>query len=262
MRMNASRGFGLAGESPLKTILSAASAAERAGYDSFWLSQPEDGSTLDTLESVARETHRIRLGVGAIPLTRLTPEGIAKKIRNLEFPLDRLRLGIGSGIGPQSLERLRHGVEELRRLSDIEIVVAPLGPKMCRLAGEVADVVLLNWLTPQYAETSNNWIRQGSSAAGRNMPVVASYVRCTLGPASQSRLEAECQRYGSFSHYAAHFERQKVQPIDTTIQARSTDELQQRLGQYERVLDHVVVRAVTKHDSPSEVLELIEGARR
>ena len=34
------------------------------------------------------------------------------------------------------------------------LVVAALGPKMCRLAGEVADGVLFNWLTPEYAKKS------------------------------------------------------------------------------------------------------------
>jgi alkanesulfonate monooxygenase SsuD/methylene tetrahydromethanopterin reductase-like flavin-dependent oxidoreductase (luciferase family) len=259
--MTTTRGFGLAGESPTGTIYSAARAAEAAGYDSFWLSQPREGSTLATLQRVAGETRRIRVGVGAIPLTSLTPEEIVGHISELSLPRDRLRLGIGSGTGAGSLDRLRWGVEQLRSLLDVEIVVAPLGPKMCALAGELADTVLLNWLTPAYAETSMKWVRDGASSVGRAVPTVASYVRCAIGADSRSRLEAECDRYGSFPHYAAHFARQGVRPIETAIHARDPDELREVLRGYELVLNHVVVRAITSHDAPSEVLALIEATK-
>lgn len=105
--MKASRGFGLAGESPQTTIRSAAIAAEQAGYETFWLSQPREGSTLATLQLIASATDSIRLGVGAIPLTGMSPEEIDRQIHELSLPLPRLRLGIGSGTGAGSLERLR-----------------------------------------------------------------------------------------------------------------------------------------------------------
>lgn len=259
--MTSTRGFGLAGEAALNGIVTAARATERAGYDSFWLSQPGEGSTLSILSAVASETRRVRLGVGAIPLTSMTTEEIHQRVEQHNLPVERLRLGVGSGTGKGSLDRLRQGVDALRTLMDVEIVVAPLGPKMCALAGEVADTVLLNWLTPAHAETSIAWIQDGTSRAGRDTPLTATYVRCAMGEASGSRLEAECDRYGSFPHYAAHFDRQGVRPIDTTILAQSADELQERLGRYERVLDHVVVRAITPSEAPSEVLALVDAAR-
>lgn len=257
---NATRGLGLAGESPAETILRAAAAAEVAGYESFWLSQPREGSTLETLQRVAGETERIRLGVGAIPLTLMTPEEITTRVRELSLPLERIRLGIGSGTGPGSLARLRHGVEGLRSMLNVEVVVAPLGPKMCRLAGELADTVLLNWLTPGYAEESASWISEGASAVGPTMPTVATYVRCALGEDSAPRLQRERDRYASFPHYEAHFARQGVAPIQTTIHAQTAQELRRRLREYEHVVDHVVIRAVTPRDTPSEVLALVESA--
>lgn len=259
--MKASRGFGLAGESPQTTIRSAAIAAEQAGYETFWLSQPREGSTLATLQLIASATDSIRLGVGAIPLTGMSPEEIDRQIHELSLPLPRLRLGIGSGTGAGSLERLRQGTEALRSLVNVEIVIAPLGPRMCRLAGELADTVLLNWLTPTYAATSVGWIQEGASAIGRDTPLVATYVRCALGDGSRLKLEAECDRYGSFPHYAAHFTRQGVQPIETTIVAQSDEELRRKLHEYESVLDHVVARAITPHDTTEEVLAVVEGAR-
>jgi alkanesulfonate monooxygenase SsuD/methylene tetrahydromethanopterin reductase-like flavin-dependent oxidoreductase (luciferase family) len=255
------RGFGVAGEYPLETIRAVAPAAEAAGYHTFWLSQPENRDSLATLADVSGLTQRIKLGIGAIPFTLRGPDEMAGRVRGLNLPLDRLRLGVGSGTGPGSLDRLRDGVRDLRSLLDVEIVVAPLGPKMCRLAGEVADGVLLNWLTPEFAHSSLQWVQEGADAANRERPLVFTYVRCSLGSDVLPRMQAESARYGSFPHYARHFKRQGLEPIQTTITAQSPAELRERLAAYEAVLDAVVVRSVTVDDSIEQALELVEAAR-
>lgn len=141
------------------------------------------------------------------------------------------------------------------------IVVAPLGPKMCRAAGEVADGVLLNWLSPDYARQSIQWIRAGAESAGRPVPAVRAYVRCALSPAALPRLRAECDRYGALAHYAAHFDRQGVAPIETTIRGASADEFQTRLREYEDVLDEVIVRVITPNDTVEQARELIQAVQ-
>lgn len=255
------RGFGLAGESPPATIDATAIAAERAGYHTFWLSQPAGGNSLSALARLAGVTQTVGLGVGVIPFTLWPAEEIAGQVCGQSLPHERLRLGVGSGTGAGALVRLCDGVRALRSLLDVEIVVAPLGPKMCRLAGGLADTVLLNWLTPAYALTSVAWIEEGAALAGRRTPAVCAYVRCALGAAARPRLETECARYGSFPHYAAHFNRQGVDPSDTTIWAASATEIEERLDSYAAVLDQVVVRAITPNDAIDEVLSLIEVAK-
>ncbi len=255
------RGFGVAGEYPVGTIHSAAQAAERAGFRSFWLSQPPDRDSLQTLSELGHLTRTIELGIGAIPFTLRSVDTIAESARQLRIPLARLRLGIGSGIGPGALDRVRSGVRELKQQLDVHVAVAPLGPKMCRVAGEVGDSVLLNWLTPKFARTSLNWVQEGAAAVGRDAPPVGTYVRCALGRAALVRLTQECERYGSFPHYAAHFRRQSVEPRETTIFTENKDELQSRLAEYEAVLDEVIVRAVTPHDTIDETLALLDAAR-
>lgn len=255
------RGLAVAGEYPVETILAAAQLAEEAGFSSLWLSQPPGGSSLATLAEVARVTTSIPLGIGAIPLTDSPPEEIIATLEALDLPLERFYLGVGSGIGRGSLDRLRDGVAQLRSLDIAEIVVAPLGPRMCELAGEVADGVLLNWLTPEHARQSIEWIREGAEVAGRPVPTVRTYVRCALTPAALPRLRAECDRYGAFPHYAAHFDRQGVAPVETTIAGASAGEFQTRLQEYEDVLDEVIVRAITPNDKPDEVGDLIDVVR-
>ncbi len=255
------RGLAVAGEYPVETILAAAQLAEAIGFSSFWLSQPPGGNSLATLAEVASVTSSIPLGVGAIPLTASPAETIIAAIDALDLPLERFFLSVGSGVGPGSLDRLRDGVSQLRSLDVAEIVVAPLGPKMCQLAGEVADGVLLNWLTPAFARQSTEWIREGASSAGRPVPAVCAYVRCALSPAALPTLEAECDRYGSLTHYAAHFDRQGVGPIETTIVGTSSDSFQARLEEYEDALDEIIVRLITPNDAPDEVRDLVEVVR-
>ena len=255
------RGFGVAGEYPLETIHAAARAAENAGFRSFWLSQPPDRDSLRTLSELGHLTRTVELGIGAIPFTLRSVETIAESARQSHIPLVRLRLGIGSGIGPGALDRVRNGVRELKQHLDVHVVVAPLGPKMCRVAGEVGDSVLLNWLTPEFARTSVTWVQEGAASIGRDAPPVGTYVRCALGNAALLRLTQECQRYGSFPHYAAHFRRQSVEPSETTILTESKDELQSRLAEYEAVLDEVIVRAITPRDTIDETLALLDATR-
>lgn len=104
------RGLAVAGEYPNDTIHAAASMAEASGFSSFWLSQPPDGASLATLDVVARVTASIPLGVGAIPFTASPPATIIATLKALDLPLERLHLGVGSGIGPGSLDRVRDGV--------------------------------------------------------------------------------------------------------------------------------------------------------
>ncbi len=259
--VTSSRGFGVAGEYPPETIDAAAVAAEQAGYDTFWLSQPAEGDSLMALARAGALTESIRLGVGAIPFTYRSAEEIARHVERVGLPRDRVRLGVGSGVGVGALRRLREGVQLLRSMVDLEIVIAPLGPKMCQLAGELADTVLLNWLTPEYAAISAAGIRRAAAAVGRPPPTIAAYVRCTIGPTARPRLAAECARYGAFPHYAAHFKRQGVEAIQTTIQGESPAEIQERLAAYEAILDHVVLRAVTAHDRVDEALALIDARK-
>ncbi len=62
---------------------------------------------------------------------------------------------------------------------------------MCRLAGEVADGVLFNWLTPEYARESAERVREGAAAARRPAPRLYAYVRVALGPGAADRLQEE-----------------------------------------------------------------------
>ena len=184
------RGFAVfAGLAP-EVIRASAREAEGLRFSSFWVNHPGSTDGLAALALAARETRQIELGIGVIPLSTRGPDSIEEGVRASALPLGRLLLGVGSP-NPGALARVRDGIATLRSRLPVRLVVAALGPKMCRTAGEIADAVLLNWLTPEHARRSADWVRAGAAAAGRQPPALVAYVRLALGPAGHDRLPRE-----------------------------------------------------------------------
>src|SRR5438874_7916986 len=218
------QGFAIfAGVAP-EIIRASAREAEALGYGSFWVNHPGATDGLAALALAAAETRRIELGVGVIPLHTRGPDSIVAGVRVNSLPLDRLLLGVGSP-NPGALKRVQDGVAALRSTLSARLVVAALGPQMCRVAGEVADAVLFNWLTPEHARRSAEWVRAGAAGASRQPPKLFAYVRVALGSAARDRLQEEAARYAAIPAYAAHFARMGVKPVETAIAARSADAL-------------------------------------
>jgi alkanesulfonate monooxygenase SsuD/methylene tetrahydromethanopterin reductase-like flavin-dependent oxidoreductase (luciferase family) len=253
------RGFALfAGVAP-DLVRAAAREAEALGYGSFWVNHPGPVDGLAALVPAASESRRLELGVGVIPLHTRGPGSIADGVRAHALPLDRLLLGVGSP-NPGALRRVREGVAALRAALPVRIVVAALGPRMCRLAGEVADGVLFNWLTPEHARRSAGWVREGAAAAGRQPPRLAAYVRVALGPPARARLAEEAARYAAIPAYAEHFARMGAPPLETAVAAERPDAVPGALAAWEAAVEDVVVRAITADDSVTENLALLRAA--
>src|SRR5207245_5887450 len=109
--------------------------------------------------------------------------------------------------------------------------------------------VLFNWLTPEHARRSAEWVRVGATAAGRHMPKLFAYVRVALGAAACDRLLEEAARYATIPAYAAHFARMGVKPLETAIAAQSPDALAPAPGKWQGVVDEIVLRAITGTDT-------------
>ncbi len=253
------RGFGVAATVGTEVIRAAAAEAEARGYASFWVNHPGTVDGLAALAQAAAATSRIKLGVGVIPLTARPPSSIVAGVREQGLPLERLLLGIGSA-NPGGLGRVREGVGALRAALPVEVYVAALGPRMCRLAGEVADGVLFNWLTPEHARVSAEWVGDGARAAGRRAPTLAAYVRVALGSAAIARLAQEGARYAAIPAYADHFARMGVAPVATGVAGETPEAIQAGLAAWVGALDEVVVRAITAADTVEQTLALVRAA--
>jgi alkanesulfonate monooxygenase SsuD/methylene tetrahydromethanopterin reductase-like flavin-dependent oxidoreductase (luciferase family) len=128
---------------------------------------------------------------------------------------------------------------------------------MCELAGEVADVVLLNWVTPARIAWARERVATGAARASRDSPHVAAYVRVAVGPGAEERLDRERRRYSGFGAYRRQFEAQGEIPGIAAAPAAVPG----ALTPYLEALDICVVRALPESDSLRSLLAAAQVAR-
>ena len=208
--------------------------AEEGGFDYFTLADSQSfcfdvyvGLTL-----AAVETRRVGLGTTVTnPLTRhpVVTIGASASIDHLSG--GRTFIGVGSGdssvfsigVPPARVEDLRAFLVAARSLMRGEqvnylgrnihtrwvtrampLVLAAAGPRTLRLAGELADVALINTgLTPELLETARAHVREGERLAGRpagSVPIWA-FAHCRI---ANTREEAIEQVKGPLTSSARH----------------------------------------------------------
>lgn len=254
------RGFGVAGAQPHEIVRELAPAAEAAGYRTFWVNDTPHGDGLAALRAAAEVTEAVQLGVGVIPLDRQPAETIARRVKELGLPQDRLLVGIGSGNPKGGLQRVWDGAQALEKALQALIIVGALGPNMCALAGGGADGVLLNWLTPEYVAPSAALTDEAAAEAGRPRPLILGYVRVALGPAGRAVFADEAARYASYPAYAANFTRMGTPAAGTAVLGDTAEEIRAGLNRYRSELDETVVRAIAGEESLDAYMELLNAA--
>ena len=244
------RSIGIPGSTDLDLVRRLAPLIEASGYRALWINDTPGGDSLDALAAAAAVTSTLGLASGIIPLDRLPGAQIAARVRELGLPLDRLRIGVGSGGARHGLATVERGVEQLRDLG-VPVLVGALGPKTRTLAARIADGILFNWISPQAAAEAMDRLR--TDAGGRPVEGVL-YARTIASPEAQQALDAEGARYAGFPHYAANFARLGIRPEDTTIDLGQP-------GSAERFddVDEVVLRAVTATGSEADLVALVEA---
>jgi F420-dependent oxidoreductase-like protein len=177
--------------------------AESLGYESVYVTHVAGRESLTVLTVYAQATSRIRIGTGVVPIYTRTPATMAQTAATIdELSGGRLTLGLGVSHRPvvegwhgQSIDR---PVAEMREYASIvrailrgehppagekwrtgfhlmgiearpqlPIYIAALSPAMLRLAGEIADGVILWLCNPRYiAEVVVPEVRAGRERAG------------------------------------------------------------------------------------------------
>ncbi|MCU0311258.1 MAG: LLM class F420-dependent oxidoreductase [Acidimicrobiales bacterium] len=227
----------------LDRAATAAGWATELGYSSFWTAETTGPEAFVTLAAAGAANPGLDLGTGVIALQLRTPGVVAMAGATLQalHPERRILLGIGisspvvasqwhgAEYGERPLAQVREYVALLReclsgepvtfegdhyqvrrfrlgvRLGERrpEIVVAALNPAMLRLAGEVADGVLLNYLPASHVPWSVEQVRAGGDAT------VYAYVHVGVCDRADG---VELARRDLFSYavvdsYARNFER-------------------------------------------------------
>jgi alkanesulfonate monooxygenase SsuD/methylene tetrahydromethanopterin reductase-like flavin-dependent oxidoreductase (luciferase family) len=233
----------------LETALQRAKLAEHLGYESVYTTHIAGRDSVTTLMAYASRTERVRLGTGVMPIYSRTPVATAQSFATLdEFSGGRAVIGLGVSHRPvvegwygseigKPLREMREYVGIVRAVMrgedppqgerfhsgfrfmgfeprpDIPIYVAALSPKMLRLAGEVADGVMLWLCNPDYIRDAVvPAVTEGRERAGKPLDgfdvVAAVPAAVTSDPAeARSRLRQELVPYLSLPFYRAMIER-------------------------------------------------------
>jgi 5,10-methylenetetrahydromethanopterin reductase len=222
-------GFALRDVRPWDGLVAAVRDGERLGYERLFLPEiPGGRDAVATLAALVPEAPGLGLATGILPMTTRSPLAIAMAATTLqERSGGRFVLGLGTGpAGPGALDRLRELVGALRALlagERIELdgrvvrLAAPpdpppgiwlsaLGPRAVRLAGSVADGVLLNWCTPERVAAARSELAGGATDAGRDpgAVTVGAYVRACLVPDDAAALRAMRAAAGEYAAIPAY----------------------------------------------------------
>jgi 5,10-methylenetetrahydromethanopterin reductase len=193
-------GVGFAANVPVPQVIEAAQLAEKLDFDVFWVTDSHliVREAMVMLGALASATRHINLGTGVSHLAGRHFSVIASAMATLdEIAPGRIRLGIGVGdSGPLNLGVSRTSVSDLEaaivairhllqgeeapgttralRLSYVQkrdanpvpIYMAASGQRTLRVAGQVADAVLISGIPDQLAANIAR-VREGEREAGR-----------------------------------------------------------------------------------------------
>jgi alkanesulfonate monooxygenase SsuD/methylene tetrahydromethanopterin reductase-like flavin-dependent oxidoreductase (luciferase family) len=239
-----------------------AAEIERLGYAELWVNDTRRGDGVAALAELRPGMTSLRFGLGVAALSEYTASAIADRVLVAGLPLDRFTIGVGSG-SSSSLDLVRSGVAELRELlPGTPIAVAAVGPRMARLAGEIADAVVANWALPNRIAFVRDRVNEGAAIASRLPPRLVVYVRTAIGPGATERLRASMEQYRAYGsgHYARAFDAQPDALVGVAVESVDPAELGAALAPYRSVTDTLVVRGLPAEDRIDAWLELAAAA--
>ena len=222
--------------------------AEELGYESCYVTHIAGREALTVLTHYADHTERIRLGTGVTPIYTRVPANMAQTAATVdEISAGRLNLGLGVSHRPvvegwfgQTIDKpaseMREYVAIVRAIlrgedpppgekwqtgfhlsveprPDLPIYIAALSPRMLRLAGEIADGVILWLCNPNYIrDVVVPEVTKGREKAGKGLdgfdivPAVPSALTDDVG-AAYATMRRDLLTYFSLPFYRAMIER-------------------------------------------------------
>jgi 5,10-methylenetetrahydromethanopterin reductase len=257
-------------------------AAEQTGYAALFLPEIEARDATVALAALAGATGDLMLGTGILPMrsrTRTLTAMAAATVQERSRGRFVLGLGTGPGGGGSALDELRDTVLDVRALlagRGVErggrrtrlalrpdppppIWISALGPRAMRLAGEVADGVLLNWCPPERIAYARERVAAGAASAGRDpdeIPI-GVYVRAWVGEdrdAAMHALKEASGQYASYAPYARQLEQTGLGDL-----ARAAAEAS-RAGRVEDVPEDLVEAVCAVGDAAAAHLERYRDA--
>jgi len=299
----------------LRDLLALVRAADDAGYSSIWAPEVGSRDAIVLSSLYGSVTKHATVGTGVVPMYSRNVAALSLSAAAAAEAADgRFVLGLGAGHQftaefwyeakwDQPRTRLREMIEALRAIFSgervtldgsvkltafhlgstppaIPIYIAALSPATLRLAAEIADGVILNWLPPEGVEKAAILIREAAADAGRRVRII-SYVRTAVVEDEQQvhtvreAMREQTYSYLSLPAYANSVRRVGYgreldamasggeRAVDTLVDALCAvgdrDAVKAKLEAYgDAGLDSVIVYPVAYGDDPAtSVLETI-----
>ena len=211
----------------------------------MWSNDHPGALGLETLKVFGEAAPALELGVAVMALDRHEPKEINAHIDRLGIDRDRLWLGVGAGFSKKPLTTMSRALHDLReQIPGVRLVLAAMGPKMCKLAGSSYDGAFFNWMTPAFAASARLNVEWGAGDGPREVPPVFGYVRTAVGEDAKERLAKEESFYRDLhAGYRNHFDRLGEPEGTVGVAAADRDEAQLLLAEFE-ALDAIVVRGL------------------
>lgn len=274
-----------------RAVIDIAQQADQMGYQSLWTVEANGTDAFSLLGAVSAVSPNMGLATGIVPVQVRTPPLAAMSAASLQAlsPDADVLLGVGvsaPGIlrqhGQQPADRpiaiMREYVALLRECLSGEsvtfegdfwqvkrfrlgvrlgerrpkIIMAALGPQMLKLAGEVADGVLLNYIPHSHVGASIQQVRAGGPAE------IFAYVHAAVGDyeVSQRSARRDLFNYSMADGYANMFRSAGF--------ADEVDELRARQAEKDRdgalaAISERMIQAINFIGDEAAVAEFVQG---
>jgi len=206
--------------------------ADRLGFPEIWVGEMATFDGFALAGAIARSTARARLVVGPLAIGVRDPAALALGIASVSVLGDRradLALGASSPVlvgawhgrsWRSNPKRMRETVAALRPLlagersafcgelvrsegfrlrapvPETTLTIAAFGPEMIRVAGELADRLVLNIIPPAQVTKLRKRLEEAARAAGRETPPIACWVPAALEPGEAAMLQLRRELVG------------------------------------------------------------------
>lgn len=221
---------------------------EARGYGTAWMGEAAGTDAVTVMTLMAAHTTRLAVATGVLPIQTRTPVVLGMTAATLgHIAPGRFSLGLGvssraiveqwNGLAfVPGLAQMREAVEVIRAVlsgervsfdgrfyqvknfrlaippppEPVRIVLAALGDEALRLAGEIADGVLMNWIGPETVPHAVAQIEAGAKRAGRTLDgfEIAAFIRTCVTDAPEAARQAlarDITGYTTVDAYAAYF---------------------------------------------------------
>ena len=283
--------FGSLGVLGAKKVPEIARQAEGMGFKSFWTVEATGTDAFTLLGAACVAAPKLDLGTGIIPMQLRSPTLAAMSAASLKAinPEAQIFLGVGvsaPGILKQHglsatdkpIRMMREYVALLRecfsgesvtfegdyfstkrfrlglRLEEEKpkIIMAALNPQMLKLAGEIADGVLLNYLPASHVNYSVNKVREGGNAK------IFAYVHASVSEfdRAQSSARKDLFNYAMADGYAKMFKEAGFG--DEVAELREKQKSKDREGALAAISERMI-QAIDFIGTKSEVSDFINS---